>query len=252
MHDFPDEAVPWASATAAAPADQDVLEIGAWAADAIHPAHFKQAKAAPARHAPTLVTNLLRYGPHAALTAWLFGAAWLAWSYLDRPAKTVIQSESVQSAEIEHAAQKMAEEPHAPKAEVEALPPAQGTKDAAGLGNTKPRLDAAKTEISAAIAEVSGKVERLPPKPPEKPSKASERFDPIGHEIAALLAAAPVADSAVSVAVARKRAKGGRGDAFDPSKNPTAPGALRPLGTIAPAATPNNSAAEIAYGQRAN
>ena len=190
MHDFPDEAVPWASATAAAPADQDVLEIGAWAADAIHPAHFKQAKAAPARNAPTLVTNLLRYGPHAALTAWLFGAAWLAWSYLDRPAKTVIQSESVQSAEIEHAAQKMAEEPHAPKAEVEALPPAQGTKDAAGLGNTKPRLDAAKTEISAAIAEVSGKVERLPPKPPEKPSKASERFDPIGHDIAALLAAA--------------------------------------------------------------
>lgn len=118
----------------------------------------------------------------------------------------------------------MAEEPHAPKAEVEALPAAQGAKDAAGLGNTKPRLDAAKTEISAAIAEVSGKVERLPPKPPEKPSKA----------------------------VARKRAKGGRGDAFDPSKNPTAPGAPRPLGTIAPAATPNNSAAEIAYGQRAN
>jgi len=149
----------------------------------------------------------------------------------------------------------MAEEPHAQKAEVEAMPAVQSlsAEDVTGLGNTKPRLDAPMTERSARIAEVSGKVERLPPKPPEKPSKASERFDPIGHEIAALLAAAPVANRSVSVApVTRKRAHGGHSDAFDPSKNPTAPGAPRPLGTIAPAATPNNSAAEIAYGQRAN
>src|SRR5208283_696362 len=191
MHDFPDEAVPWASAPAPAPPDEDILEIGAWAADAIRPAHFRQAKAAPARNSPTLVTNLLRCGPYAALTACLFGGAWLAWSHLDRPARTAIQPESVQSAETGHTARKMAEEPHAQKAEVEAFPAAQSlsTKDAAGLGGAKPRLDAAKTERSAPIAEVSGEVERLPPKHPEKPSKASERFDPIGHEIAALLVA---------------------------------------------------------------
>jgi WD40 repeat protein/predicted RNA-binding protein with RPS1 domain len=43
--------------------------------------------------------------------------------------------------------QKLTEEPRAQKAEVEALPAAQSlsTKDAAGLGGTKPRLDAAKT-----------------------------------------------------------------------------------------------------------
>lgn len=250
MRDFPEEAAPWASA-AAAPPDEDVLEMGTWAADAIHLAHFKQAKAAPARNAPTLVANLLRYGPYAALTACLLGVAWLAWSHLDRPARTVIQPESVRSDEMGQAVQKMAEEHHAQKAEVEALPAVQSlsAEDVTGLGNTKPRLDAPKTERTAPIAEVSGKVERLPPKSPKKLSKASERFDPIGHEIAALLAAAPVADRAVSAApVARKRAH----DAFDPSKNPTAPGAPRPLGTIAPAATPNNSAAEIAYGQRAN
>jgi len=250
MHDFPDEAVPWASA-AAAPPDEDVLEMGAWAADAIHLAHFKQAKAAPARNAPTLVTNLLRYGPYAAMAACLFGVAWLGWSHLNRPERTVIQQESVQSAEIGH----MAEELPTQKAEADVLPVAQSLspKDVTSLGNTKPRLDAPMTERSAPIAEVSGEVERLPPKPPEKPSKASERFDPIGHEIAALLAAAPVADRSLSVApVTRKRAHGGRSDAFDPSKNPTAPGAPRPLGTIAPAATPNNSSAEIAYGQRAN
>ena len=92
MHDFPDEAVPWASDAAAAPPDEDVLEIGAWAAAIRPPVHFHD-KAAPARNAPTLVTNLLRYGPYAALTACLFGGAWLAWSHLDRPARTVIQPE---------------------------------------------------------------------------------------------------------------------------------------------------------------
>ena len=246
---------PSLASAAAAPPDEDVLEMGAWAADAIHLTHFKQAKAAQARNAPTLITNLLRYGPYAALTACLFAGAWLAWSHLDRPARTVVQQESVQSAEIGHAAQKMAEEPPTQKADVEAMPAVQSlsAKDVTGLGDTKPRLDAAKTEISAPIAEVSGKVEHLPPKSAEKPSTARERLDPIGDKIAALLAAAPVADRSVSAApVTRKRAHGGRGDAFDPSKNPTAPGAPRPLGTIAPAATTNNLAAEIAYGQKTN
>jgi hypothetical protein len=246
---------PSLASAAAAPPDEDVLEMGAWAADAIHLAHFKQAKAAPARNAPTLVTNLLRYGPYAALTACLFAGAWLAWSHLDGPARTVVQQESVQSAEMGHAAQKMAEELSTQKAGVEAMPAVQSLspKDVTGLEGTKPGLDAAKTEITAAIAEVSPKVEHSRPKSPEKPSKASERFDPIGHEITALLGAAPVADRWISAApVARKRAHVGRGDAFDTSKNPTAPGAPRPLGTIAPAATPNNAAAEIAYGQRAN
>jgi hypothetical protein len=254
MHDFPDEAIPWARAQLPRRRTKMVLEMGAWAADAIRSAHFHD-KAAAARNAPTLVANLLRYGPHAALTACLFGVAWLAWSYLDGPARTVVQHESVQSAEMGHAAQKMAEELSTQKAGVDVLPVAQSLspKDVTGLGDTKPRLDAPKTEISAPIAEVSGKVERLPSKPPEKPSTARERLDPIGDKIAALLAAAPVADRSVSAApVTRKRAHGGRGDAFDPSKKPTAPGAPRPLGTIAPAATPNNSAAEIAYGQRGN
>src|SRR5271165_4903872 len=111
---------PSLASAAAAPPDEDVLEMGAWAADAIHPAHFKQAKAAPARNAPTLVVNLLRYGPRAALTACLFGVAWLTWSHLNCPARTVVQQESVQSAEMVNAAQKMAEELPTQKAGVEA------------------------------------------------------------------------------------------------------------------------------------
>ncbi len=202
-----------------------------------------------------LAAGLLSYGPHAVLTAWMFGAVWLVGSNFIGPPVTVVQVESVQSAEMGHAAQKMAEELSTQKAGVEAMPAVQSLspKDVTGLEGTKPGLDAPKTEISTPIAEVSGKVEHLPPKSAEKPSKATERVDRIGLKIAALLAAGPVADRSASAApVARKRAHGGRGDAFDPSKNPTAPSAPRPLGTIAPAATPNNSAAEIAYGQRAN
>jgi hypothetical protein len=163
--------------------------------------------------------------------------------------------ESVESAEVGRAAQKMAEEIRALKANVEAMHTAQSlsAKDAAALGNLKTRLDAVKTETSAAIAEVAGKVEHLQRETAAKLSEVSERFDRIEHQIVALLAAAPVGGGSASAApVARKRAQGGRGDAFDPSQNSTAPGAPRPLGILAPAASPNIPAGETAYGQRTN
>jgi hypothetical protein len=73
----------------------------------------------------------------------------------------------------------MAEEPHVQKAEVEALATAQSpsTEDATDLRGTKARLDGAKTEISAATSEPSGKVEHLRAKSAEKPSKVAERLD---------------------------------------------------------------------------
>src|SRR5260370_1260136 len=252
MHGFPKEVAAKGRAAGSLPPDEDVLEVGTRAADAIlGPAPSEKVEEVPARSAPPLASALLSYGPHAGLAACLFGVAWLVGSYFVGPARTVVQQESVQSAEMGHAAQKTVEELHVQKADVEAMRAAQSlsTEDATGLGNTKPRLDPAKTEISAGIAETSGKVE-LRPKSAAKLPKASERLDRIGLKIAALLAAAPVADRSASAApIARKRAQGGRGDAFDPSQNPTAPGAPRPL---APAATANNSAAEYAYGQRAN
>ncbi len=237
------------------PPDEAVLEIGARATDAIpRPVPSRKVEAVTARSARALAARALSYSPHAALTACLFGAAWLVGSYFIGPAPTVVQQESVQSAEIGRAAEKKAVELHAQRADIEAMRAAQSlsTKDATGLGNTKPR-DAAKAEISGAIAEVSGKVGHLRPKSAEKLPKVSARFDRIGLKIVALLAAAPLADRSASPApVPRKRAQGGRGDAFDPSQNPNAPGAPRPLGAIAPAATANNSAAEYAYGQRTN
>ena len=181
MHEFPDEAVPVASAAAGSPPDADVLEIRARAADAIlRPVPFKKAKPASTRRAPPLFERLLRYGPHAALAACLFGFAWMAGSYFSSPVRTIMPQGSVESAEVGRAAQKMAEEIRALKANVEAMHTAQSlsAKDAIGVGNTKPGLDAAKTEISAAIAEPSRKVEQ--PKSAEKPSKATERVDRLG------------------------------------------------------------------------
>jgi hypothetical protein len=250
MHEFPDEAIPVASAAASSPPDGDVLEIRARAADAIVvPPSFKKIEAASVRRA------LLSYGPHAALATCLFGFAWVGGSYFSSPVRTLVPQESVESAEVGRTAQKMAEEVRALKANVEAMHAAQSlsAKDAIALGNLKTRLDTVKTETSAAIAEVAGKVERLQRETAAKLSQVSERFDRIEHQIATVLAAASVADASASgAAIARKRAQGGRGDAFDPSQNPTAPGAPRPLGSLAPAASANNPAGENAYEQRTN
>ena len=253
MHDFPDEAVPVASAVASSLPDGDVLEIRARAADAIlRPAPFKKAEAASARRAPPLVERLLRYGPHAVLAAGLFGFAWMGGSYFSSPVRAVEPQQSVDSGEI---GRTMAEEIRTLKANVEAMHAAQSlsAKDATALRNLKTRLDAVKTETSAAIAEVGGKVEHLQRESAAKLSQFSDRLDRIEHQIATLLSTASAVDASASgAAVARKRAQGGRSDAFDPSQNPTAPGAPRPLGSLAPPASVNNPAAENAYRQRTN
>jgi hypothetical protein len=255
MNDFRDEPVSWGGA-AAAPSDEETLEIGARAADAIVGSlPSKKTEAVLARSTPTLAAGLLRYGPHAVLTAWLVGVAWMVGLCFIGPDRTVVHPESVQSAEMGSAEQKVAEKLYAQKAEVEAVHAAQtlSTKDVTGPANVKPRLDAAKTEISAEIVGPSGKIEHLHPKSADRLSKANERLDRIGLKIAALLAAAPVVDHSVSAApAAQRRAQGRPHDAFDPSLNPTAPGAPRPLGTVAPAATGNSPAAQYAFGQRTN
>lgn len=99
---------------------------------------------------------------------------------------------------------------------------------------------------SSAIAELAGKVEHMQRDSAAQLSHFIERFDRMEHQIAAVAAASHGADSVLRAAVARKQARGGRGDAFEP----IAPGAPRPLGSHAPAAT--NAAGENASGQRNN
>ena len=93
--------------------------------------------------------------------------------------------------------------------------------------------DQTNIETSAAIAELAGRVEQLERESEAKLSQIYERFDRIEHPIAAPTAA-PLAGATESRAsVARKRARGTRHDAFDPSQNSNAPGVPRPLGSRA-------------------
>jgi hypothetical protein len=213
MDNSPDEAVPWSNAAAAAPLHEDVLKLRVLAADA---------PTGPVRTARAVAADLLRHGPPAALIPCVFGVSLLVGLCLLGPARTVVEQESVQSADAGQAAKKVAEELAERKTDDSAARAAQSPrpKDAAVPGETQTRLDAAKAQISAASGKAPAMVQPSPPKSTEKPSGLSERLDLIGRKIAALSAAAPVTDHPP---VARKRTNGGRGDAFDPSRNPNAP-----------------------------
>lgn len=250
MQHIPDQAGPRATAAVDVTPDDDVGERRAWPADAIlDPA----APSAPTLAACLLARRLLiAHGPRAALAAWLVGVVWLVGSHFAGSPLTLVQQETMQSAGIGDAVRKIAEEPHTQKEDLEFTGTLQspGAKDAVAVGRTMSHPGPAKTEMSAAVPEVSGKVEHTR-KSAEKPAKPRDRVDRIGLEIAALLAADPSAKSSRSVApVIRKSAHGGRGDAFDPSQNPAAPGAPRPLGAIAAPAIANDMAAQGAAGRR--
>ena len=219
------------------PRTRDTLERGARALGAIFrfaPANTSEALSRLRSRA--LALGRLNYASSAALAVCLFGfGALLAGTHLAGPAPTAVQQEKVQSPETTSTAQPMADEPHAQTAAV-AEPQAAQIPHApdSGAATTKPRPVA---DIGAPTVGAPGKAERGRSKSVEKPPKAGQRVDRIGLKIAALLAAAPAADRSGSPAPAvRKLAQVGRGDAFDPALNPTAPGAPRPLGTIARAA----------------
>jgi hypothetical protein len=241
MRSFLDEPDPRASSPLPVPSDRDALETGARAVGAIFrfvPSNTSEALSRLRSRA--LALGHLNYASSAALTACLFGfGALLAGSHLVGPAGTVVQQEKVQSPEMASTAQTMADPPHAQTAGVADLqaPPIPHAIDAGGSAIPKPRPVADRTEIGAPSAGAPGKAEHARSKSAEKLSKAGQRIDRIGLTITALLAAAPAADRSRSPAPDRKLAPGGRGDAFDPARNPTAVGAPRPLGTIARAAS---------------
>ncbi len=218
MDDFPDEAVP------SAIADEDGSESKAQTAAMLGPTYLNWIKAAAAGSRGVLVQ---RYGPPAALTACLFGLAWLGWSNIQDRTPTL------PSAEMNLPAQKPAEESPAQTAELEAMRAAQSLNigEVGAPETVRPDFEAAKNEAGPGIVEAKGKTSRLPPKPVEKLANGGKRLDRIGSKIAALLAVDPVVDHSQSATpVARKRAQSARGDAFDPSQHPNAPGAPRPLG----------------------
>jgi hypothetical protein len=193
---------------------------------------------------PSRIFNWIKIA--AALSACLFGLARLG-SHIQR-------APTVPSAEINLPAQKAAEESYAQKTEVETMRAAQSpkTEEVSAHETAKPGLEAAKDEAGPGIVEAPSQVGRLPAKPVEKLAKGGETPDRIGLKIAALLASDSVVDHSVSATPAPKRGQSARGDAFDPSQHPNAPGAPRPLGILRSTAPATKSSADYAYRQPAN
>jgi len=241
---FSEEALPRVSAIAVAALGRHVLETAPRPADAIYAVPSRKVDAGSRRVSAFTLASLARRSLFA-LTVCLLGGAWLGGSHFLGIHRTVVQGVSKQGAEPGHSTLNTTEDVHDQQADLGGMRAAQSlnTEDVAGLGNTKPHPDAAKTEISSGIADVSDKVAYSGSKSADNVPKVGGQPDRIGLEIAALHAAAPVADRSPSLAsVTPRRTR--RGDAFDPSKNPNAPGAPRPLGTIARPATANYASAE--------
>jgi hypothetical protein len=220
-----------AQANAASPPDAPILKIRARAADSIlGSASFETVDQDSGRRWPFLFERLLRFGPRVALAASLVGFTGVAGAYFSagqlpfsaRTPQPAGPQPGGERAEILRMVHQMANEIGALKARVEAVH-AQSTsaKEATALEGLKARLGAVKTEASAEIAELAGKVNRLQSEVTTKLAKESERFDRRDHRGAVPRTAAT---------------KAPRGDAFDASQNPGAPGAPRPLGSLAPAA----------------
>jgi hypothetical protein len=244
---FSEEALPRVSDTAAAALVRHVLETAPRPADAIYAVPSRRVDAGSRRVSAFTLASLARRSLFA-LSVCLLGGAWLGGSHFLGIHRTVVQGVSKQGAEPGHPTLNTTEDVHDQQADLGGMRAAQSlnTEDVAGLGNTKPRPDAAKTETaSSAIADVSDKVAYSGSKSADNLPKVGWQPDRIGLEIAALHAAAPVADRSLSLAsVTPRRTQRERGDAFDPSKNPNAPGAPRPLGTRARPATANYASAE--------
>jgi TolA-binding protein len=227
---------------------------------------FRNAETGSAGELPPRLERIFVYGSQAALAACLFGFAWAASSYFSGdhsllsslnppPMKTIVTQDSAERREMLHATQKMAEDLRSLKASVEVLRTAQNqmATETARLENLKTRLDAVKTETSASIAGLADKIERVQREPEAKLPQIIERLDRIEHQSAAPIAAGTAGAVPASAAAApRKQAHGGRGDAFDPTQNPNAPGAPRPLGSVAPAANMNPSGGRLPPFEPAN
>jgi hypothetical protein len=266
MNDSADGAIPEAGAAGDRPpasnvpagrARNSVLRRGADRSTGL--AIFKNSETDSAHPSTPRLEQIFVYGSQAALAACLFGFAWAASSYFSGdhslfsslnppPAKTIAPQDSAERREMLRTTQKMAEDIRSLKASFEVLRATQSqtATDTARLENLKTRLDAVKTETGASIAGLADKVERMQREPEAKLSQIIERLDRMERQISAPVAAVSAGGNpALAASVTRKQAQGGRGDAFDPSQNPNAPGAPRPLGGVAPAANTNLASGQL-------
>jgi hypothetical protein len=223
MLDSPGEAVSVAD-TVPVPPDSNTPEIKVQPADAIlRFVPLKNNEQASTRKSSPVFGRLLRYVGRTAAVACLCGLAWAGGAYyplghspleLMKPSRASEVQQSPEHDEAARAMVQMAEEIRALKASVESRVIARdaGVEDAKSRESVKNQLDP-QTATATAIADLASRVDA-------KLSRVNEQLASIEQQLAAL---------ASREQPPHKRLAHPH-DAFDPSRNPTAPGVPRPLG----------------------
>jgi hypothetical protein len=191
------------------------------------------------RKGSSVFGRLLRFGARTAVVACLCGLAWAAGTYYPlrhsllellkpgRASEVQQMQQSPERGEIVRAMAQMAEEIRTLKASVESRAVAQDAvvENAKSRDGVKSQPDAAQTVTSAAIADLANRVDKMEAEFTTRLSRVNEQLAGIEQKIAASYAAmAPREPPPPRKRVAHPH------DAFDPSRDPTAPGAPRPLG----------------------
>lgn len=191
-----------------------------------------------------LLWAALIYGA-AGLAGWLIAeAASPTFSAIPAFVRTIAMRDSADRAALLRMTQKMEEEIRALRGEVETMRSSMQatTPSTDAVENLGRRIDAMKAETGAAIGALSTEVEGLRRDVAAKPAPASAPSEQAGarsprSEYVILEQSAPrrtTVSATVKVGEGLRRPKIRRGDAFEPSKHPNAPGAPRPLGVSAP------------------
>jgi hypothetical protein len=225
------------SATTLSP-DSTALDIKVQPADAIlKTVPLKDSEKASARRASPIFRRFLRYGARTMAVFCLCGLAWVGGAYYSRGrspldvlkrngASAVLQGS--ERDELVSAVRQMTEEIRALKTSVEGLGVAQeaGATNAKNGESLKNQLDSVQTETKTAIASLAGQVDKLGAESTTKLSQVNEQLASIEQQIAA-----PRAALASRGQPPHKHEH--PHDAFDPSRDPAAPGAPRELGGFA-------------------
>ncbi|MGD9656184.1 MAG: hypothetical protein AB7U61_00855 [Methylocystis sp.] len=188
-----------------------------------------------------LLWAALVYGA-AGLAGWLIAeAAWPTLAAMPGFVRTMAMQDSADRAALLRTTQKMEEEIRALRAEMETMRASTqaATPVTDAVENLGKRIDAMKTETGAAIGALAGQVEGLQRDVAAKSAETAEQSAQTGERASERTKRVVVESSAprrttvsatVKVGEGLRRPKIRRGDAFEPSKHPNAPGAPRPLG----------------------
>ncbi|MBM3563798.1 MAG: hypothetical protein FJX48_11800, partial [Alphaproteobacteria bacterium] len=232
----------------AAPHAADGSELRAERSDAAISPNVSDRPAAPVAPRPlAAIKGAVTYGARLLWAALLYGAAGLAgwliaeavWPTLSAMpdlVRTMATQDSAERAAFLRTTQKMEEEIRGLRAEIDAMRTSMqaATPSADAIENLGKRIDAIKSENGAAIGALSGQVEGLQRDVGARPAQTAERS--AQTERAIIESSAPrrtTVSATVRVGEGLRRPRARRGDAFEPSRYPNAPGAPRPLGGYA-------------------